>query len=58
MNEKNLLSDLPTLNRMSAYDQTRLAMRLREASVAAKNAGDITLAAYLLRAMYQLDNAR
>lgn len=56
--DTNLLSGLPSLSRMSARDQTKLAMRLREAAFAAKAAGDITLAGRLVRAVYELPNAR
>lgn len=51
----NLLSDLPSLGRMSRRDQRMLDMRLRVLCGEAKRAGDIKVAADLLRASYELE---
>jgi len=53
--DQNLLSDLPSLARLSRRDQKRLANRLYSHATTAKNAGAITLAASLLRASYELE---
>ena len=56
-NEANLLSGLDSLNRLSKRDQQRLEQRLREAAMNARTSGDVGLAAYLLRAIYQLEKS-
>ena len=55
--EAHLLSGLDSLDRLSKRDQQRLELRLRHLSVEAKNAGAVSLAANLLRAVYQLEKA-
>jgi len=53
----NLLSNLPSLRRMSKRDQRRLEMRLRSLALDVKAGGvtSVAAAASLLRASYELE---
>jgi hypothetical protein len=53
--DRNLLSDLASLGRMSRRDQRVLDRRLRVLAAEAKRDDAITVAANLLRASYELD---
>lgn len=53
--DRNLLSGLDSLNRLSKRDQERIELRLRDLSMRAKAEGSIGVAANLIRAVYQLE---